>query len=400
MGNNDLKTTSQASKQATLVVTVLVVAIIISVFLIWLKPVAEKKASRDEPPYVETITAVAENIPVPVTSQGTVRAGKEIRLIAEVSGRINYLAEEKMNGAFFQQGDLLLAIDDTDYRLALRRSEAQMAAAQQQLERVRIEAEQARQDLKQIGRATSTASDYALKKPHLAEAEANLRAAKADQEIARLQLNRSRITAPFNGRAIQRQVDVGQYVNVGTQLAEIYSIEKVEVSLPLSLDQLNLLGMHVQGHPENKQQISIKLRADISSELLEWDAEFSHIESQLDIKNRLLNLVVKVERPFELSDSVKAALTPGMFVRAYLRGVPKPSVFQLPRSTLRASNTIWIIDENNQLEIRNVELYTKDEQHIYVSSGLQSGDRVVLGAIDYPVHGMQLSIEKNRPANE
>lgn len=383
-----------------MVVSVLFVAIIISVLLILFKPVAEKEPSTDAPPFVETVTAVAETIAVPINSQGTVRPSQQIRMIAEVSGRITHVAEDKMNGGFFDKGDLLLVIDDTDYRLALRRSEAQMAVAKQQLERVRIEAEQARQDLKQMGRESSSVTDYALKKPHIAEAEANLRAAQADLEIARLQLDRSRITAPFNGRAIKRHVDLGQYVSTGTQLAEIYSIERVEVSLPLSLDQLDLLGIHSQQPLKDKQKLNVILSADVSTALLQWQAEVSYIESQLDTTNRLMNLVVKVDRPFELLATDKTALTPGMFVKASLKGVPKSSVFRLPRNSLRIGNTLWLIDTNNRLEIRDIGIYTKDEKYIYVKSGLQSGERIVIGAIDYPVNGMQLSTEKNSTQNE
>ncbi len=379
--------------QILYVAVILVVAAIVSTLLFVFKPVAEKKQAREAPPLAEYLVVRQEQLSIPVFSQGTIVASKQIKLVAEVNGRIAEVASDKFNGGFFNQGDMLVKIEPKDYQLSLTRTEAKVAAAEQQLARVEIEAEQARFDLKQIGRDASSSSAYALRKPHLAEAKANLRAARADYEIAQLQLKRTEIRAPFNGRVVKKHVDAGQYVGVGSVLADIYSSEAVEVGLPLSLEQTGLTGIDLRDSQAYADQVEIKLHVDYGDEKYQWQARLSHIESELDARNRLVKLVARVEQPFNNAqgDQRRPPLTPGMFVKARITGLQKDKVIRAPRSVLRANNEVWLVDKEDRLQKSRVELYAKDESMIYIKSGLKSGDRVILNSIDYPLEGMGLN---------
>ena len=172
-------------KQWPIVLGVLIQAIVISFLLNFFKPVADKKVSKEEYPLAELVIANKQLVAVPVVSQGSVKAKTYIKLVAEVNGRITHMAKLKINGGFFKKGDLLLSIDDTDYRLAMSRAKAKVVAAKQQLIRAETEADQAKYDLQQIGRDPSKSTAYALREPQLAEAKANLQAAQAELEMAR-----------------------------------------------------------------------------------------------------------------------------------------------------------------------------------------------------------------------
>ncbi len=390
-----------SKKQWPIVIAILLFAFVIAFLLTVFKPQAEKKAIKNSRPLAEFIVAQSQSISVPVISQGSVKAKTRIKLVAEVSGRITQMAKLKFNGGFFKKGELLLSIDDTDYRLAMSRAKAQLAAAQQQLIKVEIEAGQAKYDLQQIGRDPSKSSAYALRKPQLAEAQASLQAAKADLEIARLQMQRTKVIAPFDGRVVSKQVDIGQYVSAGTLLADIYSTEMVTVRLPLSLSKIELLGIRLRNNQALTGLLNIKLFAQYASKKYQWDAIFSHTEGELDVRNRLVYLVADVADPYVKNKSFteRPPLTPGMFVKAKLLGEEK-KLFKLPRSVLRFDSSIWLIDKQNKLQIKSVSVLTKDKDSIYVESGLQSGDRVIVNAIDFPVNGMLLSPSKVKAFNE
>lgn len=378
------------NRQGIYVGIVLAISIVIATLLVVFKPQAEKKIIKDEPPLAEFVVAVAESISIPVTSQGSVVASQSIGLVAEVSGKVKIVSAEKFKAGKFNKGDLLLQIDDADYQLALTRSQANVASAEQKLARVKVEAEQAKYDLQRMGRDESASTDYALKKPHLIEAQANLKAAEADFELARLQLQRTRVSAPFDGRVSKKYVDQGQYVVSGSLLADIYSIESVEINLPLSLRQIQLLGIELS-EGRSAGTIQAKLISEFSGVKYEWPAKFSHLESQLDARSRLIDLVVKVDKPFDQASQLNVPpLTPGMFVRAVLAGATKEKVFSLPRAALRAANELWIVNQDEQLEKRTVTLYGKDASVIYVKSGVQSGERIIINAIDFPVDKMPL----------
>ncbi|VAW63800.1 hypothetical protein MNBD_GAMMA09-1107 [hydrothermal vent metagenome] len=378
-------------KEIVVVGVILIVAIVVSISLFAFKPVAEKQQVIEELPLAEFVLAKTESLPMTVLSQGSVTAKTHIDLVAEVSGRITHMAQLKSNGGFFKKGDLLLNIDDTDYRLAISRARAQVAAAQQQLVKVEIEAGQAKYDLKQIGRDPSKSTAYALRKPHLAEARANLQAAEAELKISQLQLQRTIVKAPFDGRVIKKDVDIGQYVSTGTVLADIYSTNMVEVRLPISLYQMELLGVSLR--EENRLgSVDVELMSEYFSRAYSWTAKLSHLEGELDERNRLVYIVAEVAAPYAYDEKKpqRPSLTPGMFVKARLTGEQKNAVIKLPRSSLRSGNEVWVIDENNRLHKKTVEIYTKDEAYIYIKSGLAQGNRVIINAIDYPLEGMHL----------
>jgi len=390
-----------SKKQWPVVVTILAIAFFIAFLLTAFKPQADKKTLQSAPPLAEYIVATSQATSVPVISQGSVKAKTEIKLVAEVSGRITQMAKLKFNGGFFKKGELLLSIDDTDYRLAMSRAKAQLAAAKQQLIKVEIEAGQAKYDLQQIGRDPSKSSAYALRKPQLAEAQASLQAAQADVEIARLQMQRTRVIAPFDGRVISKQVDIGQYVSAGTLLADIYSTQTVSVRLPLSLQQIELLGIKLRDNQTLTEPLKINLFANYGAKKYQWNAVFSHTEGELDARNRLVYLVAEVNEPYAKDEQNinRPPLTPGMFVKAQLFGVKK-NLIKLPRSVLHYNSSVWLIDEQDKLRIVSADVLTKDRKFIYLKSSLQQGDRVVLNAIDFPVNGMLLSPSKIKLKDE
>lgn len=320
-------------------------------------------------------------------------ASQEIQLVAELSGRIVKISDSVLTGGVFEAGDLLFEIDDTDYRLSSVRAEANLAAAQQQLEKIKLEAEQAKFDLQQIGRDPSRSTPYALKKPQVVEAQANLKAAKAELEMARIQVNRTKLRAPFKGRVRSQQVNKGQYVSPGKQLAEIYASEQLEVRLPVSLQQLKLTGLSLQNNIEDNQKVNIHLRLDYGSDAMQWTAQLSHLEAVLETSSRLLYMVAKINQvPVGSITKQPLTLVPGMFVKAKIEGLPISSVVRMPRQALREKNTLWIFDESGQLSIKPVEIYAKDENHVYIKSGLMPEDKVIVSALDYAVEGMQLTI--------
>jgi RND family efflux transporter MFP subunit len=382
---------STSKKQWPIVTSILLFAIFIAVLLNYFKPVAEKSVVKNEFPVVEYVVADKESIAVPVITQGSIKAKTYIKLVAEVNGQITQMAKLKFNGGFFNKGDLLLSIDDTDYRLAMSRSKAQVAAAKQQLVRAQTEATQAKYDLKQIGRDPSRSTSYALREPQLAEAKANLQAAQADLEISRMQMQRTRVVAPFDGRVVSKQVDIGQYVSTGTLLADIYSTESVSIRLPLSLPQIELLGIRLRNNQQLINQLDIKLIAEYASKQYQWLAEFSHTEGEIDVRNRLAFLVAEVNAPYEkdAQHEDRPPLTPGMFVKAKLTGLQK-NMIKLPRSVLHYAGNIWLLDEQNQLQIKTVEILSKDRDYIYIKNGLEQGDRVITSSIDFPLQGMHL----------
>lgn len=389
---NEFETSVPFKKQLPKIISVIFLSAVVAYMLNMYQPEVEKKIVKDELPFVEYIVAKTQSMSIPVMSQGSVSAKTVIKLVAEVSGQVKHMAKLKFNGGFFKKGDLLLRIDDTEYQLKIAKAKAQVAAAKQQLVRVETEAGQAKYDLKQIGRDPSKSSSYALREPQLAEAKANFQAAKADLKIAQLQIQRTKIKAPFDGRVVSKLVDITQFVSVGTLLANIYSTESVIVRLPLRLNQAELLGLRLGDNQVQINAVKINLSSASAKDIYHWPAILSHIEGEIDLRNRLVYLVAEVKAPYAQNKKFinRSPLTPGMFVKAQLSGV-KREVIKLPRLVLRQGGSVWLIDDESKLTIKKIDILYKDEKFIYVDSGLNDEDKIITSLIDYPLNGMSLT---------
>ena len=222
-------------------IVVLISASTIAWQLLANSPKAKHELVRPEPPLVEIIKAQPHNVRIPILTQGTVKPRTSISLSTEVSGRIIETAAQFAEGGFFNKGDLLVRINPHDYQLAITKAEASVAAAKQQL--AQAEAEYKQKLAEYRGVSPSKVTDYALRKPQYDEAKAKLKAARADLELAKLELMRCTLRAPFDSRIVAKKADVGQYVTPGTVVANIYAVDIAEVRLPLSQAQAELLDL-------------------------------------------------------------------------------------------------------------------------------------------------------------
>lgn len=211
---------------------------------------------------ISAVTVESSSLRVPVYTRGVVAPQRQLNVIAEVSGRIVSASPEFKNGGFFKKGDVLLRIAPETFQLELTKKQQAVDAAIVRLEEVKARAVVARQGAKQ------NATDFALYIPQLNDARSTLAAAEADHKLAALQLERSEIRAPFDGRFRATHVNVGQYVTLGSALAEIFSLDVAEVRLPISDEHLALLDIPNQYQDDSRSSESypdVRLSAQLGA---------------------------------------------------------------------------------------------------------------------------------------
>lgn len=179
-------------------VAVLAAFIFLYIVLAAAAPQPERAEIVARPSAVFVTEAALSPVQLSVTTQGEVTPLTEIDLTAQVSGRITYVNPNFVDGGFFEAGEVLVRLEDADYRLAVTRAEALVAQSRQALVREQAESELAREEWESLG--DGEASALTLREPQMAEARAQLASAQATLDEARLNLSRTRITAPFEGR--------------------------------------------------------------------------------------------------------------------------------------------------------------------------------------------------------
>lgn len=384
--------------KVVLPIIILVAGVVIAWLLVINSPRAQREAIVSKPPLVQTVRVIPESVRIPVYSQGTVRPRTSTNLSAEVTGRIIETSSRFANGAFFRKGDVLLRINPSDYELAITKAEALVASARQQLARAEAEYKQKLEEYKGIDPAKIT--DYALRKPQYEEAKASLKSAIADLDLARVQLQRCTIQAPFDGRVVEKKADLGQYVTPGMMLAQVYATDVAEVRLPLSQSQINLLDLPssvANGH-NNKKAIEptwAKLKGQVGGHDYTWESQIVRKEAVIDERNRLQYVVAQVKDPYglEAKSDTKPELTTGLFVTAAIDGRLLENIFVLPRQAIHNNNTVWLLDENKRLIINTVEVIYRGEDKVYISKGLDKGDTVIVSPLDAVINGMQLRVD-------
>lgn len=333
--------------------------------------------------------AQMQDVALKVSAQGEARPRQEINLVPQVSGLIVETADSFRDGGTFEQGDMLLRIEDADYELAVTRAAATVAQAQRALERERAEAEIAKRDWDELGDGEATS--LTLREPQLAEARAALAGAQASLRDARLQLERTVIRAPFDGRIREKMADVGQFVSPGQALARAFSTDVVEVRLPLSDDDLALLNLPLAFEATaDAPGPQATLTTTVAGRERFWSGEVTRTDSAVDARTRTLSAIVEVADPYGAGADGDMPLAVGLFVKASIVGREIDDAFVVPRAALRGENEVYVANVDGTMDIRVVDVISTDRERAVLASGVFAGDYVVVSPVLSANQGMAL----------
>lgn len=355
--------------------------------------VANKREIKPEPvvevaPVVEVVSVIAAPHRFTVRSQGEVAARTEIDLVAEVPGKIVWVAEGFAEGGFFRAGDSLVRLDSRDFELAVTQSRSAIAQAQVALEREQAEANVARKEWERLGKGV--ANPLLLRKPQLAQAVAALSSAEASLVKAKLDLSRCEVTAPFDGRVRRKQVDVGQFTNRGAPVARIYAIDYVEICVPIPMSELDYLELGINRHT-NGVQPSVTVTARLGGSHASWPGRLVRTAGEIHPQTRMLTGIVRVDDPYGVHGAGHAKPLPvGLFVDAAIEGRQVDAVYRVPRSAMRGRDQLTVVDAEDRIRFRSVAVVRLLQGEALLKTGLSEGDRVCISLLDAPVDGMKV----------
>ena len=371
-------------------------AIMLAILMSALKPEPLKAEEPEAALAVKTQILNRTEVTLSVESQGTVRPRTRTTLISEVSGTVLEVSDYFIVGGSFDAGDMLMRLDPTDHEVALQRAKAQLISANALLELEKARAVQAKKEWEMTGRPEADAPLLALRKPYLAEAEANILQAKAQLKQAELKLQRATIRAPYAGMVSLKSVDVGQYVTTGSRLGETFAIDFVEVRLPLT--EKDLSQMEAMSFQNSDVVNTVVLSGSANGNPASWSAVIVRSEGVVNELNRSQYVVARISNPYKLNQTLTASTPPllvGTFVTAKLKGKTLDNVFKVPRSALLQGSKVAVVDDMQRLQINSVNVVFSDEDYYYVSTGLKKDAEVIVSAIGTPIEGQKLEVKNS-----
>ncbi|GAB6057253.1 efflux RND transporter periplasmic adaptor subunit [Desulfonatronum parangueonense] len=383
---------------------ILAVAVLIAGRLIAGRPQPEPVAREIPAVLVETMTATREDRTIIVRATGTVQAARESSIVPQVAGRVVWVAEEFTAGGFFRQDDPMLALEEDDYSLVLERSEADVVRAEVELTKVEGAGRVARQEWERFGPDLGgdafppgqEPNPLVLYEPQLRQAQASVQAARAARDQARLNLERTKITAPYNCRIRSENAALGQFVPSGAPVAMVADTDSVEIRLPVRVEDLDWLRV-----PGARAAIRMPDRPEQV-----WHGHVVRSLGEVDPHTRMAALVVSVADPYGLEpsedlpqpkDAPRSHLTPGLFVEVDLEGGELPGVVVIPRRALREQSTVWLA-ENGTLRINEVRVGRAQGEELFILAGIEPGQRIILTSLTGVGEGMPVrTANENRP---
>lgn len=375
---------------------------------------------------------------------GHVQPGKVWEAVAEVAGKIVYRHPDLERGRLLPAATEILRIDPADYELAVRRLEASKASVEAKLAEIavrnanienslRIEHQAldlSRQDLARkrtlltrgnvsqaaVDQAEELVLDQQQKVQELENSlalipaerrvlEADLDLAAAQLQEARLDLERTTIRLPFEGRTADVSVEETEFVNVGQMLAVVDSIDVAEVTAQVAIDRMPPL---VPGGADLSKMTAEDLstfprRWGLASEVrlasgslsAAWPARFDRISDTIDPQTRTVGIIVAVDEPYRLAiPGVRPPLAKNMYVEVEIRGPVQPGRLVIPRVAVHQRPgepaRVYLAGADDRLMARAVELGPEQGDLVVIEAGLDPGERLVISDLIPAVEGMLL----------
>jgi len=360
-------------------------------------PEVEPRAPDSLVPLVRVQTVVPETRRLTVSTHGTVAPRTESELVPEVAGPVTWISPSLVSGGFFAKGEPLLRIDPLDYEVALEQARAELARAKSEFAAATKERDR-QLDLAEREVASDAKLDAAVNR--FGVAEAARRSARARLERAERDLARTEIVGPYDGRVRSENVDVGQFINRGAPVATLYAVDFAEVRLPVPDDDLAFLDLAlVRRSGKSARKVPVILRAHFAGADHEWQGEVVRTEGEIDPRTRVVNVVASVADPYAESNG-RAPLSVGLFVQAEILGSEVENVVVLPRAALRGKGRVLLVDEEQRLRFREVDILRLARDEVVVRGGLEAGERVCVSPLETVVEGMLVRVSEAEDTSE
>jgi RND family efflux transporter, MFP subunit len=376
-------------KRALLPPLILVIAILLLVLMTALRPQPPQRSNERPPVLVEVVEAQPENIRFEVEGQGNVRPKHMTNLVSQVSGQVIEISENFVNGGFFDKGEIIVQIDPADYRVALQSAKASLAQAKAALAEESARAKVAKVEWESLQMGEIPA--LGIREPQVASAVAAVQSAEAAVAKAQRDLDRTTIRAPYAGILQNKNVDIGQFLTMNTQVGTLYGSEVAEIRVPLSDRDLAYIDLPDANHDGAYPHVA--LTSEVAGETYTWHGNLVRSEGVLDQNSRVIYGVVEVEDPYnQQSDRHPVPLRFGRFVELVIDGIEAQQVFRVPRYALSINNTLWVVGDERRLEQRDVNIVRSEAQHVVINEGLEPGDLVVLTQLSNALPSMKVRI--------
>ena len=410
------------------VFVVLLVAIVIAVTLVIVRPKAKRQVPVEKGRLVEVFPARAEDVQMVVESFGTVQPRESLKLVAQVRGPIVKISPTFKEGNFIKKGTRLIQIDPRSYgleverrKVQIRQSEAELKRLKQEVVNLQSRVKIAKSDatlakseylrleklierkviaqsqldkseqayLASLARLQTLENQRALIGPQKEQLIAARDMAKVLYEQANLDLERSGIYAAFDGWVLEKAIEVGQYVNVGQQLGSIYRSGQLDIVVRIPAKDFKWFPAGLG----QDTSVAADVLFENAGEHYTWSGHVARVMAMMDERTRTLPMVIEIDEP--ATDGQKKnsfRLRPGMFVTIKIKGKEIDQAFVVPRHVVYPGDVVYTV-KDNQLKIKAVTILRSYKDSVIIIEGLSEGELIVKTPLSSVKDGMSVRVK-------
>ena len=373
---------------------IVLLSLLFAAYIVTSNPPSAKRGRPSVLPQisVEVKKLVRNDLAITIDSYGTIKPRTQSVLLPQVSGQIIRINPKFRAGGFFEQGDVLLELDQRDLLAEVKIAQASLFSAEQSFSEEQARVEQAEQDWQRLGN-DKKAPDLVLRKPQLMAAQASVYSAQASLSKAELAVERSNIVAPYTGRILSKSVDVGQVVSIGTELAEIYAVDYVEIRLPLKNKDLPYMMLPESNRFENataQEQPVVTIYSDLATRQ-SWQGKVVRTEGAFDEESQQLFVVAQIDDPYGENEGNGLPLKIGQYVSAKIKGKTIEKALTIPNKAIYQGSYVYIVDDN-VLKRKNITIAWQSDDVAVIKAGLEANELLVLTPLGQVTSGTIVSI--------
>ena len=334
---------------------------------------------------VETAPFVALDSPLPIRGEGFVEPFRTVALSAPTGGRIVSLHPAITSRGKFSEGDILFEIDASAERAQITQAEAAIAATEARLDLIETQLTRA-QSLRESNAISQAAVDDL--DGQKAEVLANLEGQRAQLASAQIALENKIVRAPFDGSVQTKEAEIGNVVSGGSPVAQIYTDDRMEVSIAIREAEAALIPGLFEGAAA-PAEVSITF----AGEEKRWSAEVVRIDPALNRETRTLTATVALQERMADTTAFAAGAAPALinaFARVTMDGGTPENTYAITSTALRGGDTVWLL-RDDQLVIHPARLIHVDGEVSFVRiDDLLPDDRLILTSLAAPQPGKAL----------
>ena len=335
-------------------------------------------------PQVEVVEVIQKDVPLHSEWVGTTDGSVNAVIRAQVSGYL--MKRPYTEGSFVKKGDLLFELDPSKFRAALDQAQGELAKAQAQFMKTKQDVERDTPLAKQ-GAVSQKELDDSIQ-AHAA-AKGNTAAAKAAVETAKLNLGWTKITAPIDGVVGIAKAQIGDLIDVNSELTSMSTLDPIRVYFPISeqeyLGAAEKVQERYQEREKGQKYSGAQLELILGGEnIYPHKGQFYLVDRQVDVKTGTIRVAALFPNPDNL-------LRPGQFARVRAVTKTRAKALLVPQravTEMQGSYQVAVVTPENKVDIRPIKVGERTGNLWIIDQGLKPGERVVVEGLQKVKAGM------------